>query len=581
MFRRVWHFLSTFHRTFVLFAGLMTIYSLFEVLGSYMPSLVVQLHDNQADPLTWALVILGKYVFDDIYARLDNAVDWHIVVKHCLSISRFLRTAVLGKLLDMDIGWHQRMQSGVLFSRLSYGVEKMDDLVSNLSWEFVPRTIQALISFIPLSILSPLSAALAAIAAGIFLKLTVSSNRARKSIRSARFDLYDQMGHREVEVIQNISTVSEYRQGSRLLAEYRDLHDKQMVLAEKDFWISNYHYNRLRIWVINVTKLVIVPIWVLQLKFGWLTVPQLIFIWSLTDKLFESCWRYAGLLDRVFDSSEPIGRVVSLQDEIPTVLHEGIVKEASGPLSIVMKDVCFSYKGDYDADDGTIHDLAFNLPQGSTLAVVGTSGAGKSTLYQLIMGMRYPQSGDVFVGGVNVRDWDHQALLAQISHMASGDLISIFDETIRQNIAFGKSESSLSEVRMAAEMAGLAEFVESLPSGYETRVGEKGIRLSAGQKQRMAFARALVMEAQIMLLDEPTSAVDAGTEMVMQQAIRKLHRRCTMMISAHRLATTMHADNIIVLEGGRKVEEGTHEQLLSVKGRYARMWAMQTGKEEF
>lgn len=578
MWSKLWRFLSPFHRTFFVFVALITIYGLFEVVGGYAQSLVIQLYQANANAYVWALVILGKYVFDDIYMRLDNAVDWHIVTKHSVPLSRYVKTEMLKKLLDLDVGWHHGRQSGALLGRIANGVDKLEELINSLSWEFIPRTIQALISLVPLLIFSPITVGIVVFSSVIFVWLTLRSNKERKAIRAERFRLYEEMGHREVEAIQNIPTVIEYRQGERLLREYIQAHDKQEKLAQKDFHIANYRYNRLRIWILNVSRLAIVPIWIYQLTHGQLTVPVMIFIWGLTDKLFDSCWKYVSLLDRVFDAAEPVSRVLNLREEKPTISLTGTVRKTLKPLDIVMEKVCFSYKGEYAKGNGTIHNFDLVVPEGSTVGLVGKSGAGKSTLYQLTMGMHRPQSGKLLVGGFDIREWDHRSLLFHIGHMASGDLISSFDDTIANNIAFGKPKATRDEVKASAKLAGLHEFIMSLPQGYETQVGERGVKLSAGQKQRMAFARALLLKAPILLLDEPTSAVDSGTEVIMQDAIRKLYGKCTIMISAHRLATVMHADKIVVLENGRKVEEGTHNDLLALDGMYAQMWAIQTGQ---
>lgn len=578
MWRKLWRFLSPFHRTFALFVVLMVAYALMEVAGSYMPSLVIQLHEGGADTSIWVLVILGKYVFDDMYMRLDNAVDWHVVTKHSLPIYRYVKTTVMEKLLQLDVGWHHSRDSGAVLSRVNYGTEKIEELLNSLSWEFVPRTIQGLMSMIPLAWFSPLSVVVVIGSTVVFMRLTLRSNEVRREIKSQRYDLYDDLGSQEVEAIQNIATVIEHRQIGRLLGEYRATHDEQESLARRDFWINNYRYNRLRIWTLNLARSVVVCLWVYQLTHEMLTVPQLVFVWGLTDKLFESCWKYVTLLDKVFDAREPVGRVLALREEPPTVLRTGTTTQASRPLDVVIGNVCFSYSGDYDPDEGTIHNLNLVVPEGSTVGLVGRSGSGKTTLYQLMMGMRHPQSGVLLIGGVDVRDWDHDSLLSHLGHMASGDLISSFSDTIEKNIAFGKPSASHEEVVRTAKLAGLHDFIVSLPLGYDTPVGERGVRLSAGQKQRMEFARALLLNPKILLLDEPTSAVDSQTEEIMQGAIRSLHGQCTMFISAHRLATTMHADKIVVLEGGRKIEEGRHNELLALGGRYAKMWAMQTGR---
>ena len=579
MWRKLWRILQPFHRTFAVFAALSLVYATMELVGSYMPSLVVQLNDWHASGYVWALVILGKYVFDDVYMRLDNAVDWHIVTKHSLPIYRFVKTMVMRKLLRLDPAWFQARDSGEVLNQINYGVQKLDDIVNSLSWEFVPRTIQGVVSLVPLVVFSPFSVLVVLVATTVFVQLTLVSNNKRAGVKTTRYNLYDRMGQQEVESIQNIAAVAEHLQAGRLLAEYENSHRKQERLARGDFHASNV-FNRFRLWTLNIARFVLVPVWVFQLTHGGLTVPQMVYIWGLADKLFDTCWKYVNLLDRVFDAREPIKRVMALLEEESPILRRGTVRGSLYPLDIVVSGVCFSYSGDYKPESGTIHDLDLEVASGSMVGLVGTSGSGKTTLYQLLMGMRYPQSGSIYVGGVEVREWCHRSLLHHIGHMFSGDTISTFSASIAENIAFGRPEATLEDIVWAATLAGLHGFVRGLPRGYDTLVGERGVLLSAGQKQRMEFARVLLPRRDILLLDEPTSAVDAETEEVMQRAIQSVRGRCTIIVSAHRLATVVKADNIVVLEDGRKVEEGTHQDLVSLGGSYARMWAKQIGKSD-
>jgi subfamily B ATP-binding cassette protein MsbA len=225
--------------------------------------------------------------------------------------------------------------------------------------------------------------------------------------------------------------------------------------------------------------------------------------------------------------------------------------------------------------DGTLalNRLTIKVPHGKTVAIVGPSGAGKSTIINLIPRFYDVQSGRITVAGRDVRDVTLNSLRSKIALVSQET--ALFDDTVRANIAYGKFGATEDEIEAAAIAAFADTFIRNLPQGYDTIVGEHGVKLSGGQRQRIAIARAMLRNAPILLLDEATSALDNESERAVQAALKRLQQGRTTIVVAHRLSTIVDADQIVVLEHGAVVEQGTHSQLLEKQGVYARLYGMQ------
>ncbi|TGQ07043.1 ATP-binding cassette domain-containing protein [Mesorhizobium sp. M4B.F.Ca.ET.215.01.1.1] len=251
--------------------------------------------------------------------------------------------------------------------------------------------------------------------------------------------------------------------------------------------------------------------------------------------------------------------------------------KAKGAISF--DDVSFSYPA--RPDRAAVHGLSFQVKPGETVAIVGPSGAGKSTVFSLILRFYDPETGRIVIDGVDLREADPAAIRQRIAIVPQD--VTIFAASARDNIGFGRPGASDAEIEAAAKAALADEFILKLDKGYDSQVGERGVTLSGGQRQRVAIARAILRDAPILLLDEATSALDAESETLVQTALERLMQGRTTIVIAHRLATVLKADRILVMEGGRIVEEGTHQSLVAKGGIYARLAKLQfeTGASAF
>jgi len=240
--------------------------------------------------------------------------------------------------------------------------------------------------------------------------------------------------------------------------------------------------------------------------------------------------------------------------------------------TVVFDDVLFGY----DRERTILHGLSFEVPAGGHVAVVGPSGAGKSTIGRLLFRFYDPWSGRILIDGQDIREVSQESLRAQIGIVPQDSVL--FNDTIGYNIAYGREDASEEDIIAAAQGAAILPFIEKLPEGFATEVGERGLKLSGGEKQRVAIARTLLKNPPILLLDEATSALDTRTEQDILRTLRRVSEHRTSIAIAHRLSTIADADVIFVMEEGRIAERGAHVDLLRRDGLYAEMWARQAAE---
>ena len=290
---------------------------------------------------------------------------------------------------------------------------------------------------------------------------------------------------------------------------------------------------------------------------------------------YEPIKRLTRLHVRIQEGLAAAERVFRLIDQEPRIVErpEARALVVSGG-TLRFEQVSFTYESeDSGARAAALQDIDLVVPSGQTVALVGASGAGKSTVLNLIPRFYDPESGAITIDGQDLREVTLASLRAEIA-LVSQEIL-LFDDTLRANIAYGRPDANQGEIEAAAEAAGIHDFIDDLPEGYDTQVGPRGARLSGGQRQRVAIARAMLKNAPILLLDEATSSLDSETERQVQRALKILMTGRTTLVIAHRLSTVIDADVIYVMEQGRVVEQGTHGQLLARVGPYARLHAMQ------
>ncbi len=308
---------------------------------------------------------------------------------------------------------------------------------------------------------------------------------------------------------------------------------------------------------------------------GQNTVGQFIMVNALMLQLFIPL-NFMGMVYRdIKQGIIDIERMMDVLEMSPEVADKPDAKPlAVSGGSVRFENVAFHY----DPERPILAPLSFDVPAGKMVAIVGPSGAGKSTISRILLRFYDVASGRVLIDGQDIRDVTQKSLRAAIAVVPQDTVL--FNDTIFYNIAYGRADATAEDIYAAAQMAQLDDLIRALPDGYDTMVGERGLKLSGGEKQRVAIARAILKNPPILVLDEATSALDSHTEKEIQDAIDRISRNRTSVVIAHRLSTIVHADLILVLEKGRLIEQGTHAQLMSAGGLYASMWNRQRQAEK-
>ncbi|HVD41272.1 MAG TPA: ABC transporter ATP-binding protein [Solirubrobacterales bacterium] len=540
--------------------------------------------------------LLGKAIDSGISAGDVSALDWivaaFVFATVLYAVATFWETYLVGwigtralqdlreriftHLQSMSIGFFTRRSPGVLISRMTNDVEALNQLVTNglvtifsSTLTLVGIVVIMLFLDVKLALITFVTFPLLAVASVVFRIVSAGTYRATRE-RIAAVTAYLQ------ETLSGVRVVRSFGQEPRHVAAMTALNEQNRDVNMKTVYLNASYFPAVEL-LAAVGTAVILLYGGSQAIDGALEVGVVVAFVGYLTRFFEPIQELSQLYTTYQQGMAALDKIFDLLDTEPDMVDApGAIDPGTLRGEIELDGVWFSYAEQTAAEDGAgddpwaLRDVDLHVPPGQTLALVGATGAGKSTFAKLVARFYDPQRGIVRVDGHDLRGVQQRALRRQLGIVPQEGFL--FSGSVRENVAFGRPEASEEEIEAAIAAVGATDFVIRLPQGLDTEVGERGIQLSAGQRQLLAFARALLAEPRILILDEATSNVDVRTEKTIERGLERLLHGRTAIVIAHRLSTIRRAGKIVVLENGQIAEQGTHDELIGAGGPYSRLY---------
>lgn len=503
---------------------------------------------------------------------LGTALRFYLVTRLGERVVADIRKALFNKVISMSPGFYERLLTGEILSRITTDTTLILSVVSS-SVSLALRNFLLLIGglFFMFFTSIKLSIMVLLLVPIMVVPILAMGRRLRKLSRESQSRIADSSGMAS-EMLLASSTIQAFNYVKNARENFSDIIDKSFFIAKKRILVRSI-ITALIIFVVFVGIVAVLWVGARDVRLGIISPGYLVqfVIYSgfvagavaALSEIYGELQRAAGATDRIIE-------ILKSQDPVKQLQNIKYI-DRKNKILIDFKNVTFSYPS--RPNEIVFNDLNFFIGEGNTLALVGPSGAGKSSIFQILLRFYEFTKGSVKIAGLSIKEIDTQTLRDLFAFVPQEP--AIFANSVLENIRFGRPDANNKEVEDAAKKSAAHEFIMGLPEGYDTFVGERGVLLSVGEKQRIAIARAFLRNSPILLLDEPTASLDAESEGLIQRALKNLSKSKTVIVIAHRLSTVKKADKILVLEKGNIVSEGTHAELIKKNGTYAKLARLQ------
>ena len=522
--------------------------------------------------IAYGLLRVGSAGFGELRDALFASVQQRAV--------RVLALRTFQHLHGLSLRFHMDRQTGSLSRVIDRGTLGMQSVLRLAVFNVVPTAIELiLVTLIIWRLFDWRFAAVTLGAVLAYVAFTTAFAAQRVRYRRSMNDTDNDASNKALDSLLNFETVKYFGNEAHESARYdAALARYERAAVRVQVSLNMLNLGQALIIAAGLTAIMLMAAYGVQR--GELTVGKFVLVNTYLMQLYQPL-NFLGMVYMTIKQGlvdmEQMFRLLRVEREVPDkpdalALAAHLSDGAAG--EVQFDDVRFGYR----ADHPILRGVSFTVPAGRKLAIVGPTGAGKSTITRLLFRFYDVTGGSIRIDGQDIRDITQDSLRAAIGVVPQDTVL--FNDTIRYNIAYGRPDATQAEIEQAAKLAQVHDFVMRLPDGYDTKVGERGLKLSGGEKQRVAIARTILKDPRILILDEATSALDTRTEQEIQAALRAVARHRTTLVIAHRLSTVVDADEILVLSEGRVAEHGTHAALLARGGLYARMWAVQAVEQE-
>ncbi|MBG7602204.1 MAG: ABC transporter ATP-binding protein/permease [Gammaproteobacteria bacterium] len=521
------------------------------------------------------LGLIAGYGLLRLFASLFNELRDAVFARVRYHAMRRLSTQVLQHLHGLSLSYHMERQTGAISRDLDRGARSASTILNYMVFSIIPTLVEFLLVGAVLLTLYDVKFTLITFGAiSAYFLFTLAITEWRMEFRHKMNELDSEANNLAFDSLINYETVKYFGNEAAEMKQYDNL------LGEWEMWgvktqtsMSLLNFGQGAIIALGVTLIM----WYAAAGVAAreMSISDLVLLSALMMQVFMPLG-FLGIVYRQIKYT-----LVDMQRLFDLMHKQPDVRDAAeaGQLSVTAGEIRFEHVDFfYQPQRQILFDLCFDIKAGSKVAVVGHSGAGKSTLARLLYRFYDVSAGRITIDGQDLRDVTQQSLRSAIAIVPQDTVL--FNNSIYYNINYGRFDASREEVEQAARMAHIHDFIQQLPDGWETVVGERGLKLSGGEKQRVAIARAILKRPRILIFDEATSSLDSGTEQMIQETLTEVAENHTTLVIAHRLSTIVDADSIVVMHQGRIVEQGTHLQLLQLHGEYHSMWELQQQEEQ-